>query len=284
MVIKLKFIRKNIKKVLFTGIIIFLLFLIGITSNERENISGTENIAGVLLSRTQKFVYNIGQTFDNAFISIQSIAKAREENNALRNKISELQQENRTLSDIVYNSQILKAEYKLRMNLEYEYTEAQVVSKLDGNWFDRLVIDKGEKDGIKKNDIVVQASVSDDNIVETGLVGRVVDVGYNWAKIITIIDESSKVSFRVLENNEAGIAEGNIDSTISGYFFNNHSSANEGDKLVTSGLGEIYLQNIYIGSVEKVENTNDAKNFKLYVDPAVDFSKLYKVFVLKAGR
>lgn len=284
MVIKLKFIRKNIKKVIFTGVIVILLILIGITSSGRENISGTESVVGVLLSRTQKFVYNIGQTFDSAFISIQRISKAREENNALRNKISELQQENRALTDIVYNSEILKAEYKLRMNLEYDYTEAQVVSKANGNWFDRLVIDKGEKDGINKNDIVVQAATVNGNIVQMGLVGRVVDVGYNWSKIITLIDESSKVSFRVLENNEAGIAEGNIDGSITGYFFNNHSSANVGDKLVTSGLGEIYLQNIYIGSVEKVESTNDAKNFKLYVKPAIDFSKLYKVFVLKDGR
>lgn len=282
--IKLNFIRKNIKKVLFTGVIVILLILIGITSSGREDISGTESVVGVLLSRTQKFVYNIGQTFDNAFISIQSISKAREENNALRNKISELQQENRALSDIVYNSEILKAEYKLRMNLEYDYIEAQVVSKANGNWFDRLVIDKGEKDGINKNDIVVQAAIVNGNIVQMGLVGRVVDVGYNWAKVITLIDESSKVSFRVLENNEAGILEGNIDGSISGYFFNNHSSANEGDKLVTSGLGEIYLQNIYIGSVKKVETTNDAKNFKIFVEPAIDFSKLYKVFVLKDGR
>lgn len=280
----MNFFRKNLKKIVFGLVIVFLVILIGITSSGREDITQTESILGTIISRVQKTVFNIGQTFSNAFSSIQNISKITEENIALKEELSRLQKENRTLEDIVNNSEFLEAEYKLRMKLEYDYVEAQVITKDSGSWFDKFVIDKGEKHGVKKNDIIVQATQIDSDLVEMGLVGRVIDVGYNWAKVITIIDESSKVSFRLIENNESGIIEGNINGTVTGYFFNNRSNANTGDKLVTSGLGDIYINNIFIGTVKEVDNKNNSMKLEIQVEPAVDFSKIYKVFVLKIDR
>lgn len=275
---------KNSKKIVFVFIIVFLLIIIGLTSNERGNVSNTENFIGILVSRGQKAIFNVGQTFDNAFVSIQSISKLKEENKLLRNEIYELQEKNRILNDIVNNSTFLESEYKLRMKLKHEYVEAQVISKDASNWFDKFVIDKGTREGLKKNDIVVQAVVTDEDIIQTGLVGRVIEVGYNWSKVVAMLDENSNISFRLIENNESGMIKGNLNGMISGYFFNNHSIANIGDKLVTSGLGEIYIPDIFIGTVSEIKNTNDAKTFEIFVEPAVDFSKLYKVFVLKVNR
>lgn len=280
----MKYLIKNSKRIVFVFIIIFLLIIIGLTTKERENVSSTENVIGIIVSRGQKAIFNVGQTFDNAFVSIQSISKLKEENKLLRNEISELKEKNRILNDIVNNSIFLESEYRLRMNLKHDYVEAQVISKDSSNWFDKFVIDKGTREGLKKNDIVVQAVVSDGDIVQTGLVGRVIEVGYNWSKVVAMLDENSNISFRLIENNESGMIKGNLDGIISGYFFNNHSVANIGDKLVTSGLGEIYIPDIFIGTVNEIKNTNDAKTFEINVEPAVDFSKLYKVFVLKVNR
>ena len=61
-------------------------------------------------------------------------------------------------------------------------------------------------------------------------------------------------------------------------------SAAKEDSIVTSGIGEIYIPDLYIGKVEEVIQTTDASSQKIIVQPAVDFTKLNKVFVLKVNR
>ena len=60
----------------------------------------------------------------------------------------------------------------------YEKVGARIIAKDAGNWFHSFVIDKGEEDGI---------SIDMNVIAGSGLVGRVVDVGPNWAKVTSII-------------------------------------------------------------------------------------------------
>lgn len=154
----------------------------------------------------------------------------------------------------------------------------------DSKWFSRLTIDKGEKDGIKKNDIVINAVKTDDKIVQIGLVGVVTETSSNWSKVITILDENCKISFRDISTEESGIIQGSIDGTITGYFFNSKAEANAGDSLVTSGIGEIYIPDVYIGDIKEVVPTTDASTQKIVVKPSVEFTKLSRIYILKVNR
>lgn len=280
----MKLVSRNIKVLISICVIICLLIVIGVTSQGRENMTGAENIVGTILSLPQKVMFNIGHTLSNAFVSVQDVAKTNEENEILKETLYKLKEENRVLKNIVNNSSVLEAEYNLKMNLTYDYVVGQVIAKDDSSWFSRFTIDKGSNDGIKKNDIVIQAIESDDGLVQIGLVGVVSEVGFNWAKVVTIIDESCKVSFKDLENNESGIISGSADGEITGFFLDNKATAESGDDLVTSGIGNIYLKDIYIGKVTDVIPTTDATSTKIFVEPVIDFTKLYKVFVLKINR
>lgn len=280
----MKFSFQNIKKFVIVVIVLFLIIMIGISSNSKSSMSGPANIFGTVISYVQKLVYNFGQVLSNASKSIQNISKMNEENEMLKENLYQLRQENRILKNIVNTSKVLEAEYELRSSLQYDYVIGQVIAKDDSNWFSRFTIDKGSKDGIEQNDIVIQAVETEDGIVQVGLVGVVAEVGINFSKIITIIDENCKVSFRNIENNETGIITGNSDGTITGFFLDNKAEANAGDELFTSGIGDIYLKDIYIGEIEKIEDTTDATSKKIYVKPVIDFTNVYKVFVLKVNR
>ena len=71
---------------------------------------------------------------------------------------------------------------------DYNIISAQVIGKEPGNWFDRFVIDKGLKDGIK-GDTVIRCR-NRRRYSEEGIVGRIAEVGDNWAKVISIVDET----------------------------------------------------------------------------------------------
>jgi rod shape-determining protein MreC len=276
-------VKKHIKKFLFWLIIFILIVLIGLTSVGRiENSNGS--MLGNLISGMQKVSFNIGQTLTNSFYSVQEIVKMKEENILLTKTVQELQERVRILENIVNKSEALEAEYEIKTNLDYDYVIGQVIALDNSNWFSRFTIDRGELDGLNKNDIVIHAVETDDGMVQIGLVGIVTETGSNWSKVVTLLDGTCKISFRDINNEESGIVQGSADGNITGYFFDSKVVASEGDSLVTSGIGEIYLPDIHIGKVKEVIQTTDASTQKIIVEPAVNFTKLYKVFVLKANR
>jgi rod shape-determining protein MreC len=276
-------IKKHIKKILFWLIIFILIVLIGLTSVGKIGNSDV-GLLGDLISQCQKMTFNVGQTLTNSFYSVQDIVKMKEENILLTETVQELQERVRILENIVNKSDALEAEYKIIESLDYDYVIGQVIALDNSNWFSRFTIDKGSLDGLNKNDIVIHAVETENGMVQIGLVGIVTETGENWAKVVTLLDGTCKISFRDINNEECGILQGNIDGNVTGYFFNSKVVADQGDSIVTSGIGEIYLPDIYIGKVKDVISTKDASTQKIVVEPAVDFTKLYKVFVIKINR
>ena len=275
----MNFLREHFKKILFFLTIFILIIMIGLSS-----IGRTENadlgFFGNLISGFQKVTYKTGLTLTNSFYSVQEIVKMREENIMLTETVYSLKEQVRILENIVNKSDVLETEYEMKKNLSYDYVVGQVIALDDSNWFSRFTIDKGKNDGIKQNDIVIQAVKTEDGIVQIGLLGIVAETSSNWSKVITLLDESCKVSFRDINNDESGIMQGSIDSNVTGYFFNSKVSADIGDNLVTSGIGEIYIPDIYIGDVKEVVKTTDASTQRIIVAPAVEFTKINRVYVL----
>ncbi|WP_326909380.1 rod shape-determining protein MreC [Sedimentibacter sp. MB31-C6] len=277
------FIKKHLKKFLFYLTILILIILIGLSSVGRFadiNIG----FLGNLISSLQKVTYNIGQTLTSSFYSVQEIVKMREENLLLTEKVHELQEQVRILENVVNKSEAVEAEYEMKKNLEHDYVVGQVIGLDNSNWFSRFTIDKGENDGLKKNDIVIHAVESENGVIQVGLVGLITETSSNWSKVITILDETCRISFRDIDNEESGIVQGSIDGTVTGYFFNSKARANVGEQLVTSGIGEVYIPDIYIGTITDVVQTTDASTQRIVVKSAVEFTKLNKVFVLMVDR
>ncbi|MDW5300200.1 MAG: rod shape-determining protein MreC [Sedimentibacter sp.] len=279
----MNFIKNHYKRILFLFTIFLLIILIGLSSIGR--MDGVNlGFLGNVVSGFQKLTFNTGQTLTNSFFSVQEIVRMREENIMLTDNVHELKEQVRFLENIVNKSDALKTEYEMKTNLSYDYIVGQVIALDDSNWFSRFTIDKGENDGLKKNDIVIYAVETENGVVQIGLVGIVVETSSNWSKVITLLDESCKISFRDINSDESGIIQGSIDGTVAGYFFNSKAKASEGDNIVTSGIGEIYVPDIYIGDVKEVIQTTDASTQKVVVEPAVEFTKLNRVYVLKVSK
>ena len=56
-----------------------------------------------------------------------------------------------------------------------------------------------------------------------------------------------------------------------------------GDKLVTSGRGGVFPSNLYIGEVTEVKTYENNLEKKISVKSPVDFTTLFRVFVLKGN-
>ena len=209
--------------------------------------------------------------------NLEDLKKIREENAQLQEQIAELTLENNSLLQDRYELEGLRSLYQL----DNDYSDlnkiaANVIGKDSGNWFSTFTIDKGSKDGIAADMNVMAGS---------GLVGIVTEVGPTWAKVRSIIDDSSNVSAMVLSTSDRCIVSGDLslmsDNQIRfGQMENNDNTVSVGDQIVTSYISDKYLQGILIGYVSEV--TVDSNNLTRsgYITPAVDFKNLQEVLVI----
>ena len=274
------FLKKYKNRMVVTAVAIILIVIIGVTSSERLSLSKPEKFIGNILAPVEKLFYNLGKKSSDFFESIKNIGTMKKENEELKIKVIELEEKNRIYEDIIGKSEYLKDEAELMKNTNYSLIPAQVIGKEPGNWFDRFTIDKGSKDGIKKGDTVIQATETEENIIQEGIVGRVVEVADNWAKVISIIDENSKISFKVIRTQDGGVISRSVDGKLNGYLFDTKADIMKGDKLFTSGLGGIFVKDLYIGEITDVIKKDEKLMKSIEIEPAVDFKKLYRVFII----
>ena len=122
-------------------------------------------------------------------------------------------------------------------------------------------------------------------IAADGLVGQVTSVGSNWSIIKTILNEDVAVSVKVSRTKEnTGILRSyreSVDkSIVKVENLPMNSDVKAGDKIVTSGLGQIYPKDIVVGTVKSVEEdkVNVMKN--AVIEPEVNFNKLEELFIV----
>lgn len=262
-----------------TLVAIILIVIMGFTNGNRLEISGLEKTIGNILTPLNKIAFNIRKKTSNFFGTMGNLSKLLEENDDLKVQIAKLEEENRDLKNIVSKSDYLKTEAELLNSSEGNFLSAEITGKEPGNWYSTFTIDKGSKDNIKKGDTIVQGIEIEKDLIKEGMVGRVADVGSNWAKVVSIIDEMNNIAFKIIRTQDGGIISGNGD-TLDGYLFDSNADVIVGDKLYTSGLGGVFTKDIYIGEVEDIIELEEELMKKIVVKPAVDFRKLYKVLVI----
>ena len=110
----------------------------------------------------------------------------------------------------------------------------------------------------------------------SGLVGIVTDVGPTWAKVRSIIDDSSNISAMAISTSDTCIVSGDMALMGTGQIAfsqmeNNDNVVAVGDQIVTSYISDKYLQGILIGSVSEVNVDSNNLTRSGYITPAVDF-------------
>ena len=257
-------------------ILVVLLFLIATKTSNSNNSSAQKNAIQSILTPVQSGLTKISNRFSGFFSHFTDITVLQEENEKLSQEIDELTVEIRNLEDYKLENERLKILLELKENSEYETVSALVVAKDSSYWFSKFTINKGTNDGIEKYCSVITSK---------GLVGNVTEVGSNWATVTSLIDPDSSVGAVLERTQDTAIVEGNVDLAYEGLcrvtYISRDAQLLTGDIIVTSGLGGLYPKGLSIGKVREVEPDTKGMSQYAIVEPAVDFSKINEVLVLK---
>lgn len=251
---------------------IILLVLIGYTSKGRLNTTYIEGIINKGVAPVQKVLYSGTQYVSNFFSSILEVGNLRENNKELEKQIKDLKEQQVNFEIIQNENTRLKELLDFKDdNSQYDYIVGDVVSVDPNVWFNVFVIDKGSKDGVKKNMPIV---------VSEGLVGKVVEVSNSTSKVLSISDAGSMINGLASRTGDYIRISGKTYSTLEGYT-SPESKLIQGDLIVTSKIGGVFPDNIIIGEVESIEKKQGMLEKTVYIKPAVDFKKLNEILVLK---
>ena len=124
-------------------------------------------------------------------------------------------------------------------------------------------------------------------IADGGLVGIVTDVGSNYAKVRSIIDDASNVSATDVATSDNCIVSGSLKSMNERQQLeitdlkDSDDQVKAGDQIVTSNISDRYLPGIPIGYITDITQDSSSLTKTGYLATIVDFEHLDKVLVIK---
>ena len=254
--------------------IIFLVILVIITNTERSKLYDIENIISKIISPIQNGITYIQNKIDGNTTFFANIDKLKQENRTLKEKNSELEQQLRELEVLKAENETLKQYVELTDKYQsFKTIPAYVINRDISNYSKTIVINIGKDDGVKENMAV---------IADNGLVGYIISVTSDTAKVQTIIDSASSTSAFTSSTRDSMVCKGTIENTgtLKASYISTDSNIIEGDSVETSGMGGIYPKGIYIGRVTDIVEGKNKIDKTVEVKTDVDFDRLETVLVV----
>lgn len=234
-------------------------------------------IANYTIVPMQKGISYAGMWLSDISDNFDTMEQMKKENEELQSKVDELTIDNTRLRQEQYELERLRDLYKLDENYsDYKKVGAHVIANNGSNWFSDFTIDKGSNDGIKVNCNVMAGS---------GLVGIVTEVGPDYARVRSIIDDASNVSAMTLSTSDTCVVRGDLELMADGRIrfeklANNDNKIEVGEQVVTSHVSDRFVQGLFIGYISEINVDSNNLTRSGYITPAVDFSKLQEVLVI----
>jgi rod shape-determining protein MreC len=227
----------------------------------------------------QTTFHSVGEFFSQTVNSIVELKELKKNYASALDKLEEYENIERGYAEVRDENLRLKEQLGFSREILYQKVTAEIIAKDPGNVYSTMVINKGIKDGVKKNFPIIAYQ----NGIQ-GLVGRVVEVGRSTSIIIPLYDSTSYVACRLEKSRYEGLVAGQNSSEkplLMQYV--KKSSKDEiqfGDLVVTSGLKDLYPRDIAVGRVKAMKVEEFKTSMELELEPIIDFSRLEYVFII----
>ncbi|MBN4065220.1 rod shape-determining protein MreC [Desulfocapsa sp. AH-315-G09] len=198
----------------------------------------------------------------NQYIDLWNL---REENDQLRNELATYHMQLDEYRSAYSRNRFLEAELAFKKRVSFPSLMARVVGKDPSFWFQTLIVDRGENDG------VVTGMVARNS---RGVVGQVLQVSDNYSKILLANAPSSAIDAIVQKSRVRGILKGAGEQGYILQYVLKNGDVEEGDVVVTAGIGGVFPPGITLGTVSRVYSKRRGMFLEIEVKPAVDFARL----------
>ena len=201
------------------------------------------------------------------------LTEVHRENVRLKHELERLQGQLHQYREASLQQQRLRQLLEFRSSSFATAIPAEVLGIDPSQWTEAITISKGTADGVKKNRAI---------LTHQGLIGHTIEVRPRHAKVLLITDRRSAVDALIQRTRARGLAVGMSRRLVSLQYVNVNEDVRVGDRIISSGLGDIYPKGLLIGTVTAVRPQAYGLFYEIDVQPAVDLHKLEEVLALGA--
>ena len=184
-----------------------------------------------------------------------------------KNVIKSLKTENKSLKKELKEI----SNFKINDYNRFDYQSSKIIERNMYNFYDYLIIDKGNNNNIKLNMPVVCSD---------GLIGVIKKTNKFNSKVQLLSSSYSKISIKI--NDVYGsISKYDKNKDMYQAIVTKSNNIKKKDKIYTSGLGTI-PENIYVGEVVKI--ASDDLNTIIYFKTSYNINNLNSVLILRGNK
>ncbi|MFA4967229.1 MAG: rod shape-determining protein MreC [Candidatus Margulisiibacteriota bacterium] len=230
-----------------------------------SSVRASVQTVGYVFEGSTSYLLEKTNHFFGFIINANKFEKA---NLALKEKLERAEAELLVLQKIENENQALRSALGFKASNPYGFhlLPAEVIGR--GGDEIAVVINKGETDGVKAEQTVINRS---------GLVGRVIEVTKYSSKVSLITDSMNVVSAILLKTGTYGVIRGGGRLTMD--YVPSSVSVEVGERAVVSNSSSVFLRGLPIGTVRSANKKVEDLFQKVEIEPAVDFSKLDVLYI-----
>lgn len=218
---------------------------------------------------------DLGRAVDARQTTWRASEDLQAENQRLRADNARLEADNARLAELERQNAFLLTALGFKQEYpQLTFLAAEVVGFEPSNLAHALTINRGQDDGVQPGTVVVALR---------GVVGQVTATTPRSATVLLLTDPRSAVDARTQESGARGVVAGlgRPDLLVMRYV-RQEEFLSLGERVVTSGLGGVFPRGLPVGYVGYVQRRDVDALQEAYLEPAVDFTRLAQVLVLRA--
>lgn len=262
------------KRLLLLGCLLCL--TLGLATMHTPLAAQTEVVKSLVFSTImplQGILNGVLQQAHDAWRGYLQLTHVHRENVRLSQEIKRLQGRLQQYQEAYLQQQRLRQLLEFRSGSFPAALPAEVLGIDPSQWAEVIMINKGTAHGVEKNRVIM---------THQGLVGHTIEAMPHYTKVLLITDRRSAVDALIQRTRARGLVVGKSRRLLSLRYVDVNEDVQVGDRIISSGLGELYPKGLLIGTVTAVQPQAYGLFHEIEVQPVVDLLKLEEVLVLGA--
>ena len=206
-----------------------------------------------------------------AVVTVPRLPSLLKENTQLRTTLMQRQLEVAQLREAVRHTQQVQA--LVTAIPSTDGIVASVIARSTIPTQHTLLLNRGGMQGLVRDSVIVDAN---------GVVGRVIELYPETCLVMLITDPESRVAALVERSRETGLLVGRGRGVCELRYLNAESDIQEGDRIMTAGLGGSFPKGLALGTVMRVIRDEVSGTAQALITPAARLYQLEEVFALPA--
>lgn len=262
---------------------IFLLSVSIISMSQRidsDHLYFRSYIFGFLFN-IEATLLKINTSIVDVFVNHRTISELEQQLEQAELQILYYKEKARLYTHLQQENDHLKKTLQMRTQMRYSAYYSKVLFRDPSLLADYLIIDKGQKNGLRINMPVVSTDENEDERLI--LIGKIVEVGHDFARVQVVSAKNFYVGVKSLETGYTGILKGQgaWNQNLSLEYIPIEANPLIGEQIITSGESEIYPEGLYVGEINGIGQNAMEEFFKtLYIQSKFEYTKITEVFVL----